>query len=81
MNEARRAIDRRNRTMAIERDWWDRLAALADAGDVRGFWELYAKHLEATGVYSTRRAIVHRMAKLTAETLAVESAPSSSRGT
>lgn len=48
-------------------EWWERLQKLADAGDLAGFWSTYAEYLEWSNIASRRRALVHKMAKRTAE--------------
>lgn len=50
-----------------DRRWWIKLQTLYDNEDIKGFYSLYSKYLEAAGIVSTSRIILHKMAKLVSE--------------
>lgn len=45
-----------------ERERWDELTKLADAGDVRGFYAKYVEYLDWCGVISRGRQTIRKMA-------------------
>jgi len=65
-------IEHQKRMVAAQRQWWSELKKLADAKDVPGFYEHYAKYLEASGIYSGTRLILHNMAILVSEQFPTE---------
>ena len=64
-----KAIADSERLTARYQESWDVLARLADAGELIGFWREYAAYLEANGLESDSRRIIHRMALATVSAL------------
>ena len=61
--DVKAAIERRERSIRAEQQWWRELSELADAGEVAGFFGHYAEYLEECGVISNNRRILHKMAR------------------
>lgn len=52
-----------NKRIIFERESWEKLAQLAKENNISEFYTVYAEYLEKSGIESSYRAILHKMAK------------------
>lgn len=64
LNFATTAIDGQKKRAEFERKIWKQLIEMAEAEDIHGFYLLYSEYLENSGVVSSSRKAILKMAKL-----------------
>ena len=71
----KQVIQNQKERAEIARRWWRELEALADAGDIAGFYSHYRGYLEWANIVSKYRTTIYKMAGLVVEHMIEQTHP------